>query len=170
VSSSVRLHRVNPWMPIARVGSRGESGLIAPSYRARPAQRLCMSSADSSRSPDTPTHGRENQRTRGRRSLRQSQESTVEPTELLSLLGDDHARNVLRVLAEGPRPAVEIVDELTISRPTVYRRLDSLESAGLVESSMRIREGGHHRKRFHLAVDSAEVGFDADGLTVEVNA
>lgn len=130
-----------------------------------------MSSADSSRSPDTRTHGRESQRTRsGRTPSARSQESTVDPTELLSLLGDDHARNVLRVLAEGPRPAAEIVDELPISRPTVYRRLDSLESAGLVESSMRIREGGHHRKRFRLAVDSAEVGFDGDGLTVEVNA
>lgn len=74
------------------------------------------------------------------------------------------------MLADGPRAASELVDELTISRPTVYRRLDRLESAGLVESSMRIREGGHHRKRFHLAVDSAEVGFDGDGLTVEVSA
>jgi DNA-binding transcriptional ArsR family regulator len=130
-----------------------------------------MSSADSSRSPDTPTGGHETQRTRGQRTpSTPSQESTVEPTELLSLLGDDHARNVLRVLSEGPRPAAELVDELAISRPTVYRRLDRLESAGLVESSMRIREGGHHRKRFHLAVDSAEVGFDGDGLTVEVSA
>jgi DNA-binding transcriptional ArsR family regulator len=130
-----------------------------------------MSSADSSRSPDTPTRGRESQRTRSRRTpSARSQESTVEPTELLSLLGDDHARSVLRVLADGPRPASDLVDELTISRPTVYRRLDRLESAGLVESSMRIREGGHHRKRFHLAVDSAEVGFDGDGLTVEVSA
>jgi predicted transcriptional regulator len=130
-----------------------------------------MSSADSSRSPDTPTGGHQTHATRGRRTPSAGdQEPTVEPTELLSLLGDDHARSVLRVLADGPRAASELVDELTVSRPTVYRRLDRLESAGLVESSMRIREGGHHRKRFHLAVDSAEVGFDADGLTVEVNA
>lgn len=130
-----------------------------------------MSSTDSPRGRDGPTGGRDTERSPNRRpGSTRSQEPTVETTELLELLGDDHARNVLRALAEEPRPAAELVDELEMSRPTVYRRLDSLESAGLVGTSMRIRDGGHHRQRFHLRIDRAKVGFDDDGLTVEVSA
>jgi Fe2+ or Zn2+ uptake regulation protein len=51
-----------------------------------------------------------------------------------------------------------------MSRATVYRRLDRLESAGVLESSMRIDLDGHHRKRYRVVVDRLQLCVESDGL------
>lgn len=88
---------------------------------------------------------------------------------ILELLSDDHARSVLDELDEAPRSANELVERLDSSRTTVYRRLDSLESAGLVRSSISVRANGHHRHRYRIAVDRVCLGFGGDGSTVEAS-
>jgi predicted transcriptional regulator len=52
----------------------------------------------------------------------------------------------------------------------VYRRLDTLESAGVVESSMSIHPDGHHRKEFRITVEQVRLTFGSDGITVELGA
>ncbi|WP_239642090.1 ArsR/SmtB family transcription factor [Natrinema versiforme] len=89
---------------------------------------------------------------------------------MLELLSDDHARCVLDELGEAPRSASELVERLDSSRATVYRRLDSLESAGLVRSSISVQANGHHRQRYRIAVDRVRLGFDSDGITLEESA
>ncbi len=95
---------------------------------------------------------------------------TVDVTEVLSLLSDEYAREVLSVLSEESLSARELVDRLDMSRATVYRRLDRLESAGVLDSSMRLDPDGHHRKSFHVVVDQMELTVDAEGLSLEVGA
>jgi Fe2+ or Zn2+ uptake regulation protein len=55
-----------------------------------------------------------------------------------------------------------------MSRATVYRRLDRLESAGILETSMCIDPDGHHRKCFDVVVERMQLAFDSEGLTLEV--
>jgi DNA-binding transcriptional ArsR family regulator len=98
----------------------------------------------------------------------ESDETTVDMPEVLSLLSDEYAREVLSVLVEHPLSARELVDRLNMSRATVYRRLDRLESAGVLDSSMHIDPDGHHRKRFHVVVDRIRLAFESDGLTLQV--
>lgn len=93
-------------------------------------------------------------------------EDAVDPVELFDLLGDDAARAAVNALTDGPATARELVDELEASRPTVYRRLDRLEDAGLVESSTALHDDGHRRKQFSLALDRVVCAFDEDGLGV----
>ena len=57
--------------------------------------------------------------------------TTIDPTATLTLLSDEHAREILEVLGDKPLPAREIFERLDMSRATVYRRLERLESAGL---------------------------------------
>lgn len=97
---------------------------------------------------------------------------TVSADGLLDLLGDDYTRRVLESLLEQPRTGSDVVEATGVSKATAYRRLNSLEEAGLVETSTRIDADGHHCKRFHvvvdsLAVDFADTGYDAN---VEVRA
>jgi len=99
----------------------------------------------------------------------ESDETTIDSEEAIRLLSDDHARRVLDELDEAPLPASELVERLNSSRATVYRRLDSLESAGLVQSSISVRTDGHHRQQYSVAVDRVRLGVGRDGVTIEAS-
>jgi DNA-binding transcriptional ArsR family regulator len=81
----------------------------------------------------------------------------VDADTLLSVLGDEYVRSVLSTLGEDSLAAREIADRSSMSRTTVYRRLDRLEAAGVVEASMSLDPDGQHRKEFRVVLDAVEV-------------
>jgi predicted transcriptional regulator len=87
---------------------------------------------------------------------------------ILSLMSDEYARGILDALGTGSLSARELINRMDASRATVYRRLDRLEEAGIVESSMEIHPEGHHRKQFQVTVDRVNLAFEPDGVTVNV--
>jgi DNA-binding transcriptional ArsR family regulator len=99
---------------------------------------------------------------------RTGDDPAVDTTEVLSLLSDEYAREVLNVLVGEPLSARALSERLDMSRPTIYRRLDRLESAGVIRSSMIIDPDGHHRKRFSVVVDRMQLLLDPDGISLEV--
>jgi predicted transcriptional regulator len=88
--------------------------------------------------------------------------------ERLRLLEDDHSREILTTLADGPRHARALADLCGVSRATVYRRLDRLESAGFITTELSPDPDGHHRREFHLLRDRVTVTLT--GGTVAVTA
>ena len=84
----------------------------------------------------------------------------------LEVTSDTYTRNILTILADRPTTAATLADELDASRPTVYRWLNSLESVGLIKNTVAIDADGHHRKRFHVVVDSANFTFDSSGIKI----
>jgi DNA-binding transcriptional ArsR family regulator len=82
---------------------------------------------------------------------------TVDADEFLSLLGDEYTREILATLGDQSLPARAIVEGSSVSRPTVYRRLDRLEEAGLIETTMSLHPDGHHRKEFRIVVEKVEL-------------
>jgi len=84
----------------------------------------------------------------------------------LELLDDEYARSILRVLGDGPKRGRDLIDACDASRPTVYRRLDSLETAGLVRSETTLDPDGHHCKEFELARDTLAVTVEDGAVTV----
>jgi DNA-binding transcriptional ArsR family regulator len=93
----------------------------------------------------------------------------IDTAELLSLLSDEYARKILRALGEEPLSIAAVEDRLDISKTTAYRRLDRLESAGVVEESLDLRPDGHHRRQFRLCVERTRIRFGSDGLTAEAD-
>jgi predicted transcriptional regulator len=79
------------------------------------------------------------------------------------LLGDEYTYRVFAAVVEQPRTGRELVEATGDSKATVYRRLDDLEAAGLVESTIDIASDGNHRKRFHAVATAMQVQFGADG-------
>jgi len=73
--------------------------------------------------------------------------------DVFALLDDDYARSLLEALTDGARPARELLEECDGSRSTVYRRLNRMEAAGIVEARMTLHPDGHHRKEFALAAE-----------------
>lgn len=78
----------------------------------------------------------------------------------LDILGDEYARQILGLLVAEPRTGRELSEETGMSRPTVYRRLETLRENGLVRSEMTYDPDGHHRKEFDATATDFE--FDSE--------
>lgn len=88
--------------------------------------------------------------------------------DMLSLLGDEYTQRVLRAVVERPRTGREIQDVAGVSKPTVYRRLDSLEEAGLVSADLELDPNGHHRKQYRAVADRIHVELDGTNFDLHV--
>jgi predicted transcriptional regulator len=84
----------------------------------------------------------------------------ADPDELLSLLGDEYTQAILSTLGDDALCAREIAERADVSCPTVYRRLNRLIAAGVIETEIGIHRSGHHRKQFRISVDELEVRLD----------
>jgi HTH domain. len=69
---------------------------------------------------------------------------------------------------ERPRTGRELVEATNVSKATVYRRLDRLQAAGIVDARLKLDTDGHHRKQFHTTAESIQVGLGPDGLAASV--
>lgn len=84
--------------------------------------------------------------------------------EILTLLSDDYACEVLRVLGTGPKTACEILTHCEMSRPTVYRRLDRLADAGMVTTESSDDTPHATGTVYQLAVNQIDLRVDTDGI------
>ena len=95
----------------------------------------------------------------------------AEPTEdiavdeVLSLLADDYAQSILDTLADGEQTATAIADRCEASTVTIYRRLNRLETVGLVTTTTQIAADGNHRTTYHARPASVAISISEDGLT-----
>jgi DNA-binding transcriptional ArsR family regulator len=87
--------------------------------------------------------------------------------EILDTIGDRRARHVLASIAHESRSAKEIAEELDLSLPTVYRRIEELEDYDLVTGRTEIASDGNHYRVFECAFDSTVISLD-DGGEYEV--
>jgi DNA-binding transcriptional ArsR family regulator len=92
-----------------------------------------------------------------------------EPIEdILDTIGDRRARHVLASIAHEPRSAKEIAEELDLSLPTVYRRIEELEDYELVEGRTEIATDGNHYRVFECAFDSTVISLDDGEYEVQI--
>jgi len=92
-----------------------------------------------------------------------------EPIEdILDTIGDRRARHVLASIAHEPRSAKEIAEELDLSLPTVYRRIEELEEYELVEGRTEIATDGNHYRVFECAFDSTVISLDDGEYEVQI--
>ena len=94
--------------------------------------------------------------------------STLSSSTVLELLGDEYTRGVLHAISDHPRNASEIADVASVSKPTVYRRLNRLEDAGLVASQLVVDPDGNHHKRYSATFEEATFRLDDDEPSLEV--
>ena len=94
-----------------------------------------------------------------------AQASNDTASDVLNALGDKKARRCCDVLSGEPKNAREVANLTDYSLPTVYRRLNTLRQAGLIESRTQIDPGGDHYEAFTMVAERVTV--DLDGFTVE---
>ena len=77
---------------------------------------------------------------------------------LLDVLGDEYTRAALEAVLDRPRSGREVAAATDMSRPTAFRRLNTLVDLGLLETDQRIDpEAGHHHKEYRPVIDSFAV-------------
>lgn len=88
--------------------------------------------------------------------------------DLLELFGDKYTRRVLEAVIDEPKSGTEIVEEASVSKATVYRRLETLREAGLVTASTVLDPDGHHHEQFLAVVEAVSLDFDGTALSADV--
>ncbi|WP_267643960.1 ArsR/SmtB family transcription factor [Haloarchaeobius amylolyticus] len=86
----------------------------------------------------------------------------VERAEVLRLLDDEYARAILTVTSREPMSAKELATAIDASPPTVYRRVEDLQAAGLLAEELQYESSGHHYRIYRAVVDRVSISF-ADG-------
>lgn len=88
---------------------------------------------------------------------------------LVDLLDDEHARTILAATSAEPLSASALSERCGVSPSAVYRRLDRLVDAGLLDERTRPRSDGHHDtvyvaalERFELRVADGDLDWTVD--------
>lgn len=89
--------------------------------------------------------------------------------DVLDALGDPKTRHCLQVLARGEYSAGELAEVMDYSLTTIYRRLNALQQAGLIDARETLDADGDHYKRYTAVVDSVQVAID-HGIRVETRS
>jgi DNA-binding transcriptional ArsR family regulator len=92
--------------------------------------------------------------------------------ELLSVLEDSDCRAVLEATGEEPLSAKEIGERCSIPSSTVYRKVDRLTEARLLEESLRIHRSGKHTSEYSRRVEGVAltIGDNGTELRMETQA
>ena len=118
-------------------------------------------------SPDATDPVNDEARTSDESSRGRQLDSDPDPDAVFELAADDTARRILSAASEEPRSASELAERCGVSKPTVYRRIETLRDHGLVEGNLRISRAGDHHEEFETTVDRVCLKFE-DGLSVDV--
>ena len=88
--------------------------------------------------------------------------------EILDTIGDNHARTILAVVSQNPRPAKELADICDLSLPTVYRRLELLEAHDLITSKQEVDSDGNEFRVYECNFKSTVISLDDDEYDVRI--
>lgn len=79
---------------------------------------------------------------------------------ILGALEDEYCRSILEVMTTSFRTAQQISELCDMPISTTYRKLNTLDEVGLVETSIRIRRSGHHTKEFARSFEAVTIDLD----------
>ena len=89
--------------------------------------------------------------------------------EVVDLVGDDYAWQILAETREDDRSAEALSETCDADPSTIYRRIERLEEADLLEAEQQLDPGGHHYKTYRANLDAIHVHLDEEGFTVEID-
>lgn len=93
---------------------------------------------------------------------------SIDVDEVLDLLSDDYAVEILGALDDSSATATELTDRCSGSKVTVYRRLNRLEAANLVRSRTRIRGDGNHCRVYQCVVRNVTISITDEGVEGDI--
>lgn len=92
-----------------------------------------------------------------------------DPETVATLLADEAARTILIETVGEPRSATELSEVCQVSGPTVYRRLESLERAELIDAETRLDPDGDHYEVYSATLDRVVFDLQPEALDCSVD-
>lgn len=96
-------------------------------------------------------------------------------SDIVSLLDDEHVRVILTATSAEPLSAEALSDRCGVSQSAIYRRVNQLVEAGLLDEQTRPRSDGHHDtvymaalERFELVVQDGELTWTVDRIERDI--
>lgn len=81
-------------------------------------------------------------------------------SDLLDVLSDEYAREILAATSVSPMSAYEIAEKCDMSPPTVYRRIERLQAFGLVDEATRVEPSGNDYKVYSATLREVSLSLD----------
>ena len=88
--------------------------------------------------------------------------------ELLDVLSDEYAREILAATSIKPMSAQQLADECEMSKPTVYRRVERLQGHGLLEEQTKIRTSNNHYSVYTATLSEVSIELDTGSFEAAV--
>lgn len=98
-----------------------------------------------------------------------SSESVPSAAAICAALDDPDCREIIRNLDE-PMTAAELTSRCDVPQSTLYRKLELLTDATLLEESTEIRKDGHHASKYSVAFEEILLFLEDDrsiGVSIE---
>lgn len=90
-------------------------------------------------------------------------------TSVFELFGDELSRQILVLASVQPVSVAALAERLDASKPTIYRRVNTLVDHDLVREEIHPdRVDGNHHKRFETTLKRATIEIEDGGLDVNV--
>ncbi|WEL16574.1 MULTISPECIES: winged helix-turn-helix domain-containing protein [unclassified Halorhabdus] len=91
-----------------------------------------------------------------------------ETAELLALLEDEYAREILTATSAQPMSAERLSQHCDASDSTIYRRVDRLKNHDLIDEQTQFDPDGHHYSVYISCLESVTVSFEDGECRIEL--
>lgn len=88
--------------------------------------------------------------------------------DLFALLDDEYARAILTETSVRPMSAKRLSEAVDASLPTIYRRVERLRDAGLIDERPAFQREGRHYGVYEARLERIDVRLADGALTVSV--
>lgn len=90
------------------------------------------------------------------------------PSDVFDVFGDSLSRRILVLTSERPLSADELADQLDVSHPTVYRRVNALVEYDLLTEQQQLDADGNHYQTVETTLKQVAFEIDDGGYNVEL--
>ncbi len=90
------------------------------------------------------------------------------PSDVFDVFGDALARRILVLASDRPRSADDLAERLSVSRPTVYRRVNALVDYDLLRVRPRIDGRGNHYQSYETTLRRVTFEIDDGGYNIDI--
>ena len=95
-----------------------------------------------------------------------SEDDTV---DIVDVLGDEYVQTILAQTHTEPRSVDSLSDACDADPSTIYRRIDRLQEAELLEDQQRLDPDGHHYKVYTASLREVRIRLEEGGYDVEID-
>lgn len=90
------------------------------------------------------------------------------PSDVFGLFGDRLARRILVLASERPVSAEDLAEQLDVSRPTIYRRVNALIDYDLLNEQQQLDVDGNHYQTVETTLKQVVFEIEDGGYNVSL--